>query len=38
MKKKNKTGIIQFKYNYSDNEYRSVHVSGKSKPSNFPKM
>ncbi|XP_008178670.1 uncharacterized protein LOC103307937 [Acyrthosiphon pisum] len=26
---KNKKGIIQFKYNYSDNEYRSIHVGGK---------
>jgi len=33
---KNKKGIIQFKYNYSDNEYRSIHVGGKGRPSKLP--
>lgn len=33
---KNKKGIIQFKYNYSDDEYRSIHVGGKGRPSKLP--
>ena len=35
--KKIKKGIIQFKYNYSDDEYRSIHVGRKGRPSKLPK-
>lgn len=29
---KNKPGIIQFKYNFFDEEYRSIQVDGRSRP------
>lgn len=30
------SGVIQFKYNYSDKEFNIIRISGKDRPTKFP--
>jgi len=34
--KKNMSGVIQIKYNYSDKEFNIIRISGKGRPTKFP--
>lgn len=33
---KNMSGVIQFKYNYSDKEFHIIRISGRGRPTKFP--